>query len=337
MFFVVVLHNVGQGQMLAHVQPGTVDWWGINLLENLAIVAVNLFAMITGYLGMGRPPKTKRVIGVVLQTIFWAVVITALALAVGMRLTPDQLLHFTLPIFGFWYVRAYLGLMLLSPILHLAVRNLAPRTYARMVIALIVVSVTLGWLNQFYLLSGYSAYWLIVMYLIGAYLQIAPLRRQRALAYWLTYLAMAVLTALGQYLLAKMGHGSGSLRSYVAPLVVVESIALMKAGLCLQIRNTFIQQSLKTISSVAFGVYLIDAAGVMYNIVLPKLNGMLLSLHGLLWLAVIIESLLMFVVFLGADWLRAKLFQFCQVERLIAWLDLQAKAGLDQLSRLLQV
>lgn len=336
MFFVVVLHNLGQGGILNHVELSTPDWWGTYLLENLAVVAVNVFAMITGFLSVGHHTKSMRVTGIMIQATFWAVVTTLIVLGLGIHLTHNQLLHFGVPIYGYWYVRAYLGMILLSPVLSLAASHLSQQLYGRMLAALLVVSVTLGWLNQFYLLNGYSAYWLIVMYFVGGYLRLYANFRHSAYAYLGMYFGLAVLTTLAQYLLARLGHGSGSLTSYVGPLVVLQSIALMKMGLSLSVRSSKLRSGLQWASTVAFGVYLVDASGVVYNLFIPHVSSYLVGMSGPVWIWIILLSILMFMAFMLADWIRLMLFKWVKIDVFTHWLDSKAKCLFDYFALLLQ-
>lgn len=63
MFMVVVLHNHGRG--------GVLDWTIDSMrdcvylaLEYYAIVAVNVFALISGYLSAGKPLRTRSIFSV---------------------------------------------------------------------------------------------------------------------------------------------------------------------------------------------------------------------------------------------------------------------------------
>lgn len=63
MFMVVVLHNLGRGGVLDWTMDSIGD--AIYLaLENYAIVAVNVFALISGYLSAGKPPRARSIFSV---------------------------------------------------------------------------------------------------------------------------------------------------------------------------------------------------------------------------------------------------------------------------------
>ncbi len=81
-FMVVLLHNLNQGGML--------DWslssprsLAYVTLENYARVAVNIFALISGYLSSGRPMKPGRALDLWSSAFFWSGSMALVGLAGG--------------------------------------------------------------------------------------------------------------------------------------------------------------------------------------------------------------------------------------------------------------
>lgn len=77
MFMVVVIHNLNQGGVLKNA-ISTLGFLSSYELFNISIVAVNLFALITGYLYLGKGSKLKRVVGLYFEV--WALSVLALVL-----------------------------------------------------------------------------------------------------------------------------------------------------------------------------------------------------------------------------------------------------------------
>ena len=84
MFMVVLLHNLGQG--------GLLDWTFASprsfvyvTIENFAIVAVNVFALISGYLSSGRPITPRRALSLWGCAFFWSGLLAFVGLAGGGR------------------------------------------------------------------------------------------------------------------------------------------------------------------------------------------------------------------------------------------------------------
>lgn len=70
MFMVVVIHNLNQGGVLKNTTSVT-GFLSSYELFNLSIVAVNVFALITGYVYSGKGIKLKRVVGLYLEVLFY--------------------------------------------------------------------------------------------------------------------------------------------------------------------------------------------------------------------------------------------------------------------------
>ncbi|UVD34101.1 acyltransferase family protein [Lacticaseibacillus paracasei] len=106
MVSVVILHNLYQGGILPQLKTNNPNWWQFWLLENLAIVAVNVFAMITGYVSMMHRFKSDRVLQVVFQTIFWSVTVSVTLYQLRMPISVETVKASFYPLAQFWYVNA---------------------------------------------------------------------------------------------------------------------------------------------------------------------------------------------------------------------------------------
>ncbi|EGF47411.1 hypothetical protein AAULR_24936, partial [Lacticaseibacillus rhamnosus MTCC 5462] len=105
---------------------------------------------------------------------FWSATVAVVLYQIGLPISVETVKASFYPVAKFWYVNAYIGLFLLSPVLEFGVKHLTRRTFRRLLIVLLIVSAGLDAGGNFFLLNGYSAYWLVVMYLVGAYIQLYP-------------------------------------------------------------------------------------------------------------------------------------------------------------------
>jgi len=79
MLMVVILHNLLNGGALSRATlsfNNLTYWW----LENVAIVGVNVFALISGYLIVNRPIKFRRLVHLWKIVLFWSVVTTRIVM-----------------------------------------------------------------------------------------------------------------------------------------------------------------------------------------------------------------------------------------------------------------
>ena len=85
MFMIVGLHVLGQGGILKSVQDLTFKgeiFWG---LEILFYGAVNVYAIISGYVGYKTKHKATNLINLCLQMLFFAIVITGVDLVFAIK------------------------------------------------------------------------------------------------------------------------------------------------------------------------------------------------------------------------------------------------------------
>lgn len=72
MFMVVLLHNLGRGGVLDWTIDSIKDLAFLGI-ENYAIIAVNVFALISGYLSAGKPLKARSIFSIWATACFWSI------------------------------------------------------------------------------------------------------------------------------------------------------------------------------------------------------------------------------------------------------------------------
>lgn len=333
MFFVVILHNLYYGNLLNHGGLTGASWMSAWLIESLASVAVNLFAMITGYLSIGRSFKSSRVVEVVLQAVFWAWVCLLVSVLMGIKLPKMAVISWLLPVKQFWYVNSYIGLMFLTPILQKGIRQLKQKQFAALLVVLLAVSGTFGFIGVFDLNNGYSAYWLVVMYLTGAYLKLYPVRfRDKRVLLFGIYLGTAVLSTIMEYSLQVHRDDPFALIHYISPLTILGSIALFILLSQMRINARWAKRLLKFFAPISFGVYLIDS----FVLTLPDFGQSFINAGrqgiALMVVRVLGGSLIMFGLFAVADEGRLLLFRGLKVRKLLVRFDRRIKDWLYWLS-----
>lgn len=58
---------------------------------------------------------------------------------------------------NYWYVNAYVGMLLLSPFLNAGMKQFPKKQSRTILLALLRISVTVGWIGSFNLGGGYTA------------------------------------------------------------------------------------------------------------------------------------------------------------------------------------
>ena len=175
-FGVVTLH-VTAGGVPSH-PLGIGNQIVVDLLFATARCSVNVFGLLSGYLKIDRDQHHASIIRILAETFFWCF-ITAIICAVffGQGSVYDFLLN-TFPLFSerLWYISCYFFVFMCAPFLNLLAKRLTQSGYKKLlVIAGVLMSIlpTLFMLDPFHAAgSGYSAGWLIFLYLLGGYFKL---------------------------------------------------------------------------------------------------------------------------------------------------------------------
>lgn len=182
MFMVVVMHYLANS-----IEPAQ-DAGGIQgmdvvyiVLESLCIVAVNVYVLISGYFLSASAFSWKRPVRVIAQTLFYTVLIPpVLALCGALPFSEAfNIYHIWNSIFPvqsghYWFVTAYVVLLLFAPALNAAVWRLEKKQLTQMLLALLLffsVGKTLSPVQFASDRFGYDFGWFLVLYLTGGYIR----------------------------------------------------------------------------------------------------------------------------------------------------------------------
>lgn len=323
MFGVVFIHNLGNGGMLYVSNLSNFQFVWLWFMENIGITAVNIFAITTGFLMVERKIKFIRAWELVVQTKFWAIIAVVIFAILGiMDISLRDWLGGVLPVVlkQYWYVNAYLGMILFAPMINLAFDKLSQLYLTKILMGAVLLAITIGFIGKWYLLEGYSAAWLIILYFIGGYIKkYVDLSKIPAMRLSLLSLMMVVGSTAGELIshLYFNGRGLNFLISYVSPFVVIQSLAVFMIFSSVKVENKKIGVAFSKISTLTFGVYLIDTS-IVYKYLHDKFIWMtnLNLIQMTLYLMFI--SIGLFLIFLLLEYIRTRIFDLIGVNKYVA-------------------
>jgi len=286
MLLVMVIHANVYGPLgMPSVQDAAecpLSAWMRCEMHGLSIVCVNVFVLLSGYFGIRL--SLKRVLSFMFQLGFWRVASVAIiCLAYGVGLQSIGLstwipwmplkvvdLHFT---FGGWFIGAYLGLMLLAPVLNAFVDKTETKRLGLYVVTFFLVEFFADWLftSLDYFKGGFTVLPLIGLYLCGAWLRRddCPLRG-KTVGHWLSgYLLLATFSASVVFMALSLGHRCQYVAGLVArwffpftgPHAIIGSVLLFLAFS----RMEFHSKVINWVAGSAFAVYLFHGALPLYK------------------------------------------------------------------------
>ena len=284
MIMVVSLHVLIFG--LKHYELNVFSVQGIvaDILKALCFCAVNVYAIITGYVLVNKKPKINRLIDLWLQVFFYLMISCIFVLIFYPRdFNLEDLIKTFIPVLSsqYWYFTAYFIMYWFIPLYNWIIDHLTIVQFRKLIVTTFFVFSIMGWMSSllggtvFGLNQGFSYLWLSFLYFIGAGIKLYGLElffiKGKISQNTVLFIALcsAVLTFISKMVLAKLtmlvlGHElfAGALYSYLSPTVLIEAICLVIYFSNLNIKGS---KTLTKISGATFGVYLIHQTPFFTN------------------------------------------------------------------------
>ena len=200
MLMVVTLHVLGFGGVLTHTKDLT---FGAELLWSIKILcysAVNIYAIISGFVGYRSSHKGRNLIYLCLQLFFFSAILTGIDTAVllsqGAQISASAIFHNLFPsIKMHWYFSAYFCLFFFMPILDKIIDSVPQKALKICALLCFAVFCCISPFSDQVtsLRGGYSVFWLILMYTLGAYIsKYDPLKKRSSLFCFLGFAVCSV-------------------------------------------------------------------------------------------------------------------------------------------------
>ena len=201
-------------------------------IQSISIVAVNAFVLLSGWFGIKA--KASSFFNFIFQVLFWAFGIYIVCLLCGFAKFSITGILYCLQMRDFgWFIKAYIGLLILSPILNTFIENTTEKQLRWTIIYFYIFQTLYGWFPggaQFFE-YGYSTMSFIGCYLLARYLR---LYKQEVLSWnkWIDLLCY-VLIVLFITFVAFLGRRyeirfvMEKMYDYSSPFVVLAPIFLL--------------------------------------------------------------------------------------------------------------
>lgn len=174
MYMVCVLHTLGHGGILGACVKETIPYKVFWLLEICSYCAVDGFALISGYMISNKPCKYEKIVEMWIQALFYSLVLTLLLKVIGVNFEwgrTDILKSVLLITYDrFWYFTAYFCSFFVAPFINQFVLEISEKKAKIYFIVFLSLFGIIGFIaDTFKTEEGYSAFWLIILYYIGAF------------------------------------------------------------------------------------------------------------------------------------------------------------------------
>lgn len=323
---ILSLHILSAGGLLGNVKIGTPNYWILWILEIIALPSVNVFAMLSGYLGWQKEHQNSfRLIELMVVTLFYSVIITALMLVVNpsIFMKKSDIIYSLIPALKgyYWYITCYIPIVIFQPYINKMIKGLNDIELRRLCItSLLIIGVISSVFKTDFFGSkfGYSFIWLLICYIVGAYISKCKIKCKNGEA--------AVLLAIGgggQLLLKYvqlliMGKDSYYLVNYQSPFIIVMSIAFILLFNNMKLKNNYTMKIVSIFSSVTFDIYIIHCHPCIYDYYIKGHFSEYANSGLLILIIILLFSVLFFFTILGIiGIIRNRLFKSGIISKLI--------------------
>ena len=332
MYMVVLLHVLGRGGVIEGCETFSLNYYVAWFLEVSAYCAVDVFAMISGYVMVEKKINGFKIIPLWLTVFFYSSLWTLLFYVVPLltdfhKPTMLEIVKGFLPVTTnqYWYFSSYFAMYFFIPYLNILIDSIEQKVHKKLCVTIVAFFsllplINLNFVDVFCLKLGYSTLWLASLYILGAYLKKYPLALSKKKAF-LLYVLSVLLIWLSKYvshmfisIIFKRESELNVFVSYTSVFVVMSAIALI--SLFSRI-NVVGKKVIMYVSAISFSVYLIHTNRFVYVYVLKNQFISFGSESPLvLVMSVVFTSLLIFIGCLCIDSIRYALFKFMKVDRL---------------------
>lgn len=291
MFLVLVVHAdfwaLGS-PTIKDFSSNTLSAFTRTLIESISIVCVNVFILISGWFGIR--PSLKGFCNFVFQCVFFLFGIYTILLATGYtQLTIKGIAGCLCLTSANWFIRAYVGLYIIAPILNIFIERSSKRTIELFMIAFFIFQTIWGWSNAAkFFEQGYSTFSFIGLYILARYTRQYANRKLISKG-GIIYILSAITNTLLYFFLQKVNIKIDAY-SYINPLIIIASLGLLMHFSNLKIGHSRV---INWIAKSSFGVFLLHSNP---NIGEPIFKVQMINLfenyNGLYYLAVTLLTLL---------------------------------------------
>ena len=228
--------------------------------KSFTVVGVNVFVLISGWFGIKF--KLEKLASLLFQTVFFAVLIFTVLLILFPKKYSNLESFSTIFFFrsdDYWFVKAYIGLFLLSPMMNKFIEMSSKKQIALFLILFYTFQFIYGWLNLFgahWFEGGFSLASFIGLYILARYIRIHVTLDHSILYYTIILGGIGMGMGLLAFILAKQDISIyGRLFTYTNPMVILMSVIVVILFSKIKIQSNIIN----VLASSCFGIYLLHA------------------------------------------------------------------------------
>ena len=241
---------------------------------------VNIFVMISGWFGIHAKPRGLAKLLFQVFFLLWGIYAVFLLTGHATLNAHDIKVCLTLTE-EYWFVMAYIGLYVLSPVLNAFVEKASKREFQMVLAAFYVFQCYYCWVSGTVdYFSGYCVTFLCGLYLTARYFRLYPVKVIASHGTAVFLVCLLVVTAVSGVAMARFGNGARMLR-YDNPLIIISSLGLLSTFA----RMRFHSRVVNSLATACFAVYIIHFDPLVFHYFAMAVRWIYQSTSGLLAVA----------------------------------------------------
>lgn len=279
-------------------------------------IGINCFVFITGYYMCTSHITEKKWFKLLLEVMFYRIVINCLFLLIGYKAFEISDLLWLIPVtrIGTGFPNAFLVFYLCIPFINILIHSLSERQHVLLLLLCFFTYIVLGTIPFFSVEMNYVS-WFTVVYFISSYVRLYPKNIYSNKKVWkimtastviISIISVCVCTWLGTIIHRNLSYGFVSDSN--ALLAVITSFSLF-----ILFKNTKIgySKTINTIAATTFGIFLIHTCGDTMRQWLWRdvLNNVAYYYSPYMPIHAIASVLAVFLVCMVIDYMRARFIE----------------------------
>lgn len=233
--------------------------------EQACIVAVDVFVLISGWFGIRA--SVKGFCCFLFTCLFFCIGVNVVMWGSGLQSWHAESLKTIYEKLEFdWFVKAYMLLYVLSPVLNAFTATASRRTQARVLIGFFCIQTFFGWigLSDVYFTQGYSPLSFVGLYLLARYVAVfrPTWSKGSAKSLLIVYIALTAVQTIAGFGLLKCDISAiNRLIWYNNPLVIAASLCLLLCFKEIHFQSRFVNR----LAGSCFAVYLLHTHAALFG------------------------------------------------------------------------
>lgn len=222
-----------------------------NLIYSFCVCGVNIFVLISGYHKIKL--KLKSFLSLWSLCAFYGIIAVLVNSHADTPLLPELIKSLFISN-SQWFFKAYLWLLILSPVLNGGLDSMSLVALRRFVLIFFVLNCFSGWVLNNANVNGYNVLQLVFLYVMGQWVNREPLvKRFNSYHYFIAFVILSILICLTAVLSLFIFEDSNyGFYHYNNPLIVLTSIAIFCGFSQLKVQSNTINVIAATVVAALF-------------------------------------------------------------------------------------